>query len=327
MLLYREVTMIVGIVGAGTMGTDIAHLSIEHNYHVIVHDTDETQLKLAYEIITKRLDRYIAEKRLEQAKRGEIISRLKLHNNIKDMRNADIIIECVPEDVALKRDVFKALDAVCKSGAILASNTSSLSVTTIASATKRPEYVVGIHFMNPVPVMRLVEVVRAIETSEHTVQLALELVRRAGKTAVVCKDFPGFIVNRCARPYYGEALAMLSQGRSAAEIDAAMTAAGYRLGPFALIDLIGADIKRIKAAVLHSAVGELAFGDPLWVGVGEIHLRLEGLGESGGGDDDDVRLARFYADHQRIPGEWRDALDGRLWSRVHCSSMPPSARR
>ncbi|MPM87160.1 hypothetical protein SDC9_134254 [bioreactor metagenome] len=99
-----------------------------------------------------------------------------------------------------------------------------------------------------------------------------------------------------------------------------------QLVPPGLPDLVAGEVG-IKAAVLHSAVGELAFGDPLWVGVGEIHLRLEGLGESGGGDDDDVRLARFYADHQRIPGEWRDALDGRLWSRVHCSSMPPSARR
>ena len=259
MLLYREVTMIVGIVGAGTMGTDIAHLSIEHNYHVIVHDTDETQLKLAYEIITKRLDRYIAEKRLEQAKRGEFISRLKLHKNIRDMRNADIIIECVPEDVALERDVFKALDAVCKSGAILASNTSSLSVTTIASATKRPEYVVGIHFMNPARVMRLVEIVGGIATTRETIESVKSFVKSLGKTPVESKDFPGFVLNRILMPMINEAIFTLYEGAANAEtIDKTMTLGlNLPMGPLQLADMIGLDVVLAITAELYKG-----FGDP-----------------------------------------------------------------
>lgn len=259
MPLYREVTMIVGIVGAGTMGTDIAHLAIEHNYHVIVHDTDETQLKLAYEIITKRLDRYIAEKRLEQTKRGEIISRLKLHKNIKDMRNADIIIECIPEDIALKREVFKALDAVCKSGAILASNTSSLSVTTIAAATKRPEYVVGIHFMNPARVMRLVEIVGGIATTRETIESVKSFVKSLGKTPVESKDFPGFVLNRILMPMINEAIFTLYEGAANAEtIDKTMTLGlNLPMGPLQLADMIGLDVVLAITDELYKG-----FGDP-----------------------------------------------------------------
>ncbi|MGQ9843162.1 MAG: 3-hydroxyacyl-CoA dehydrogenase family protein [Spirochaetota bacterium] len=251
--------MLLGIVGSGTMGTDIAHLAIENNYDVILHDIDESQLKHAYETITRRLDRYVEEKRLELSKRGQIISRLKLHKNIKDLHKADIIIECIPEDIALKKNVFKSLDAVCKTGTILASNTSSLPITSIAAATKRPEYVICIHFMNPARAMRLVEIVGGIATTRETIESAKSFVKSLGKTPVESKDYPGFVLNRILMPMINEAIFTLYEGAATAEtIDKTMKLGlNLPMGPLQLADLIGLDV--VLAIIEELFEG---FGDP-----------------------------------------------------------------
>ncbi len=251
--------MLVGIVGSGIMGTDIAHLAVENGYNVILHDIDEAQLKHAYDTIALRLDRYVTEKRLDQSLRGTIISRLKLHKNIKDLHKADIIIECVPEDIDVKKNVFKSLDTICKAGVILASNTSSLPITGIAAATKRPEYVIGIHFMNPARAMRLVEIVAGIATTRETTESAKSFVKSLGKNPVESKDYPGFVLNRILMPMINEAIFTLYEGAANAEtIDKTMKLGlNLPMGPLQLADMIGLDVVLAIIEELYKG-----FGDP-----------------------------------------------------------------
>ena len=158
------------------------------------------------------------------------------------MAPADLVIEAVAERLEVKQALFRALEEVVAPDAVLATNTSSLSVAAVAAGLRHPGRVLGLHFFNPAPAMKLVELVAAPGTAEAALHLARQVTEAAGKTVIACPDRPGFVVNRCARPFYGEALALLEEGRTAGEIDAAMTAAGYRIGPFGLIDLIGADV-------------------------------------------------------------------------------------
>jgi 3-hydroxybutyryl-CoA dehydrogenase len=248
-----------GIVGAGVMGTDIAHLAAESGFQVILYDIDENQLKLAFETIEKRLNRYLEEGRIEQNRIGEIKSNIKLHYNIEDLRNADIVLESVTEELAIKQSVFKDLDKICKGGVVIATNTSSISVTAIASVTKRPESVIGMHFMNPARAMKLVELVCGLATTMETFEMAKTVVKRFGKVFVKSKDFPGFLSNRIFMPMINEAMFALYEGAGTVEaIDKVMKLGmNMPMGPLELADMIGLDVVLAIMEVLY-----VGFSDP-----------------------------------------------------------------
>jgi 3-hydroxybutyryl-CoA dehydrogenase len=248
-----------GIVGAGVMGTDIAHLAAETGFQVILYDIDESQLKLAFETIRNRLNRYLEENRIEQNRIGEIQSRIKLHYNIEDLCNADMVLETVTEDLAIKQGVFKELDNACKGGVVIATNTSSISITAIASVTKRPESVIGMHFMNPARAMKLVELVCGLATTRETFETAKSVVKRFGKELVKSKDFPGFLSNRIFMPMINEAMFALYEGAGTVEaIDNVMKLGmNMPMGPLELADMIGLDVVLAIMEVLY-----VGFSDP-----------------------------------------------------------------
>ncbi len=234
----------VGIVGAGTMGAGIAQVAALSGCEVLLHDLSASILAGAMDRINRELEAAIQKGRLDRMSKREVIARIHPRPDFHDLAQGALIIEAALEDLQVKREIFSRLDATCRQEAILATNTSSLSITTIASITKRPDRVVGMHFFNPAPSMKLVEVVRGRDTSETTVQAVVELAKRFGKTPVVVKDSPGFVVNRVARPFYGEALRILGEGiATVEEIDRIVKKeGGFIMGPFELMDLIGIDI-------------------------------------------------------------------------------------
>lgn len=234
----------IGILGAGTMGSGIAQVAAVSRFDVILHDTDNDVLKSAMDRIKADLRRSVEKGRLSATEATEALSAIHPRKNFGDMGNADFIIEAAVEDLDVKKEIFKKLDAIVAPDVILATNTSSLSITAIASLTKTPESVVGMHFFNPPPSMKLVEVVRGKQTSDKTMKTACDLAVKLGKSPVVCKDTPGFIVNRVARPFYGEALRLLGEGvATVEEIDRIVKLeGGFKMGPFELMDLIGIDI-------------------------------------------------------------------------------------
>jgi 3-hydroxybutyryl-CoA dehydrogenase len=234
----------VGIVGAGTMGTDIAHLAAEFGFRVILFDKDELVLGKSFEKIRDRLCRYRRENRIADDRMSEVLSNIKIHSKLDDMVNADIVIETVTEDFELKKSVFRSLDSICRQGVVLASNTSSLSITALASATKRPESVIGIHFINPARVMKLVEIVSGMATTRETVETAKELTKKLGKVHAESQDYPGFLLNRILVPMINEAIYALYEGAgSAASIDRVMKQGmNLPMGPLELADMIGLDV-------------------------------------------------------------------------------------
>lgn len=244
---------IVGVVGAGQMGSGIAHVFAQHAYRVLVYDISETQLDKALKSIELNLER--------QAKKGVvfdtgiqgILQRITLTRNLNDFSDCDLVVEAASENETLKFDLFRKLDEVVKTEAILASNTSSISITRIAAATKRPDRVVGMHFMNPVPIMQLVEVIRGIATSEETFQSVGHLVALLGKEMAVAQDYPGFIVNRVLIPMINEAAFALYEGIASAEdIDKGMKlGTNQPMGPLQLADFIGLDTVLAICNVLH----------------------------------------------------------------------------
>lgn len=249
----------LGVLGAGTMGAGVAQVAAEGGLAVLVHDPLEGATQRAIERIGGFLERKVAKEQLKQADAAEALARLRPVESVEALAAADLVVEAIPEDLALKRDAFRRLDATAAPTAILATNTSSLSVASIAAATSHPGRVVGMHFFNPVPLMALVEVV-AGPMSESAVTDAVALVaRRLGKTPVVAADTPGFIVNRVARPYYLEAFRILGEGAAGIEaIDGAMRGIGFRMGPFELIDAIGADVN----LAVSISVFDQFFADP-----------------------------------------------------------------
>lgn len=245
----------IGIVGLGAMGLGIAQVFAQAGHPVRATDAVDGARTSARDRMAAALEPRVAKGAMTSADRDATLARLTVVNRLENTAPADLVIEAVAERLEVKQAVFRALEPLLAPDAVLATNTSSLSVAAIARGLARPGQVLGLHFFNPAPVMKLVELVAHPGTSPTALALARNLAEGAGKTVIACADRPGFIVNRCARPYYGEALAMLEEGRSPGEIDAAMVAAGYRLGPFALIDLIGADIN-------------LAATESLWAGMG-----------------------------------------------------------
>jgi 3-hydroxybutyryl-CoA dehydrogenase len=236
-------TGLVGVVGAGTMGSGIAETAARAGCTVRLHDAFPEAVSRALERIERSLRRSVEKGKLEEAEAKIILSRLEPAPDLSDLAGAPVVIEAAPEDRDLKEDLFRRLDVACPAPTTLASNTSSLSVTSLQSAVADPARVVGMHFFNPAPVMRLVEIIAGARSGEPALVAAEALARRLDKTPVRASDTPGFIVNRVARPFYGEALRMLGEGIADVDvIDDAVRALGFRMGPFELMDLIGVDV-------------------------------------------------------------------------------------
>ncbi len=248
--------MIIGVVGLGTMGLGIAQVFAAAGFQVMATDAIEPARTSAPLRLRAALEPRVAKGAMTAETMEATLANLHIVDGLEAMSNAHLVIEAILETLPAKQSLFAALEAILSPEAVLATNTSSLSVTSIAQGLTHPERLLGMHFFNPAPVMKLVEIVAHPGTSDVALNLARRLSEDAGKTVIQCPDRPGFIVNRCARPFYGEAMAMLEEGRSAVEIDAAMLDAGYKIGPFSLIDLIGADInlaatEGIQAGLQH----------------------------------------------------------------------------
>ena len=247
--------MIVGVVGAGTMGAGIAQLCLQAGHEVLLHDVDEAAIARGRVRIADGLGRLEAKGRLAAGERDRLLGLLADAHAIGELAGeADVVIEAALESLPLKRTIFSALDQGTRPDALLATNTSALSVTAIAEATTRPERVIGLHFFNPAPLMPLVEVVGTDLSSSAALEQGIEFARALGKTPVACRDAPGFIVNRINRPFTLEALRMAEAGEAGIlNIDGAIREAGYPMGPFELMDLVGVDVNLAVAESLYEA--------------------------------------------------------------------------
>ena len=246
------------MVGSGVMGNGIAHVCALSGFATALVDIDGKALDRAMGVVGKNLGRQVARGSIAEEQKQAALDRIEPSTAFDAVATASVVIEAVPERPALKYEVFKEIDGLAPADAILASNTSSISITAIGARTRRPKQVVGMHFMNPVPVMKLVEVVRGLATSDATVRTVLELSRALGKTPVEARDFPGFVSNRILAPMINEAVFALMEGVAEADaIDAVMTLGmNHPMGPLALADLIGLDTCLNILEVLHAELGD-----------------------------------------------------------------------
>ena len=253
-----EDVKIVGVLGAGTMGSGIAQVCAMAGYEVILRDIEDRFIERGMENIRKSLEKFASKGKLSEDVET-IIGRIKTTTKLEDLADADVVIEAIIEDMAAKKETFKQLnDIVKREDAIFATNTSTLSVTEMASVTRKPENFVGIHFMNPVPLMKGVEIVRGLLTSEETLSFAVEFTKKLGKEPVVCKDSPGFISNRILMPWINEGIWVLYEGiATKEEIDRGMRLfTNVPMGPLELADLIGLDICLAAIETLHRELGD-----------------------------------------------------------------------
>jgi len=258
----------VAVIGAGTMGRGIAHVAALGGYRTILEDVLPAALRRAQDEIRGNLDKAIELKKVSADDAAAALGRLEYAGSVEEAaREADVVIEAVPEEMESKIEIFTLLDKICRPGTILASNTSSLSITEIASVTYRPKKCVGMHFFNPVHKMKLLEVVRALETDEETLAAAAEVGRRMGKEVVVIRESPGFITSRINAMIGNEAFYMLQEGiASAADIDKALKLGlNHPMGPFELVDLVGLDTRLHILEYLHKTMGEKYRPAPLLV--------------------------------------------------------------
>jgi 3-hydroxybutyryl-CoA dehydrogenase len=235
----------VAVIGAGTMGNGIAHTFAQNGYKVNLIDISESALKKALETISKNLDRMVAKDLISEEKKAETLSNITIYTTIKEgTTNVKLVIEAASENIDLKRDIFKQLDTICLDETILATNTSSISITDLASVTSKPQQVIGMHFMNPVPIMPLVEVIKGYNTSEATVKTIVDISHALGKTPVEVHDFPGFVANRILIPMINESIETLYNGVAGVhEIDTVMKLGmAHPMGPLQLADFIGLDV-------------------------------------------------------------------------------------
>lgn len=235
----------VAVIGAGTMGNGIAHTFAQNGYKVNLIDISESALKKALETISKNLDRMVAKDLISEEKKAETLSNITIYTTIKEgTTNVKLVIEAATENIDLKRDIFKQLDAICSNETILATNTSSISITDLASVTSKPQQVIGMHFMNPVPLMPLVEVIKGYNTSEATVKTIVDISNALGKTPVEVHDYPGFVANRILMPMINESIETLYNGVAGVhEIDTVMKLGmAHPMGPLQLADFIGLDV-------------------------------------------------------------------------------------
>lgn len=255
--MFMEIKTIM-VVGAGQMGSGIAQVAAEAKYNVLLCDLEAAYLARAVQSIDRLLSRAVEKGKLAAALRQDILSRIATTTELDRAAEVELVIEAVTENVEVKKGIFLQLDKVCGADTIMASNTSSIPLTQLASFTKRPDRVVGMHFMNPVPLMQLVEVIRAQATSDDTFNAAMSVVARMGKTGVEVNDYPGFVINRVLIPMINEAAVCLQEGVASAEaIDTVMKlGANHPLGPLALADLIGLDVCLSIMEILHAGLGD-----------------------------------------------------------------------
>ncbi len=256
----------IAVIGAGTMGRGIAYAAALGGYRTILEDNSATALELGLAYIREALEQGVARAKVTPQQKESALARLGTARSVEDAcREADLVIEAVPEEMELKIEIFTLLDKFAKPGSIFASNTSSLSITEMAAVTCRPEKCVGMHFFNPVPKMKLLEVVRALETSQDTLAACREVGRRMGKEVVVVRESPGFITSRINALIGNEAFALLEEGIASAEdIDKAVKLGlNHPMGPFELVDLVGLDVRLSILEYLHKTLGEKYRPSPL----------------------------------------------------------------
>jgi len=248
----------IGVVGAGQMGNGIAQVAAHSGLQVVMSDIADSFVQKGLGTISKNLDRMVEKGKISSQNKNETMGKIKGTIQLKDMANADFVVEAAVENETLKLNIFKELDQVCRKEIILSSNTSSISITKIASATQRPSQVIGMHFMNPVPVMQLVEIIRGLQTSQETFNTVKSLTEKMGKTPVEANDFPGFISNRILMPMINEAVYTLFEGVGTPEaIDTVMKLGmNHPMGPLTLADLIGLDTCLAIMEVLYKGFGD-----------------------------------------------------------------------
>jgi 3-hydroxybutyryl-CoA dehydrogenase len=252
------VTEVIGVVGAGTMGNGIAQVAARAGYSVVMHDVREEFIDRGMKAIDKSLQRDVEKERLDADSKQGIVKRIRTTTDFAAFSEASLVVEAVTENLAVKTEVFKSLDQVTPPHCILASNTSSISITKLGAATKRPDKVIGMHFMNPVPVMKLVEVIRGMATSDETYERVRTLSEQLGKTALDCQDSPGFVSNRVLMPMINEAVFTLYEGVASREsIDGIMKLGmNHPMGPLTLADFIGLDVCLAIMNVLYEGLGD-----------------------------------------------------------------------
>jgi 3-hydroxybutyryl-CoA dehydrogenase len=248
----------IGVIGSGTMGNGIAHVCARSGYDVILFDVNREALDRGLATISRNLDREVAKNKLSKSDKSAAFSRIVPATEIEALETADFIIEAIVENFDAKLSVLKAVDAISPSHVIMASNTSSISITRMASGTQRADRVIGMHFMNPVPVMTLVEVVRGLATSNETCQKTMEMAKSLGKTPVEVNDYPGFVSNRVLMPMINEAVYCVMEGVGSPDaVDSIMKLGmNHPIGPLALADLIGLDVCLSILEVLQSGLGD-----------------------------------------------------------------------
>jgi 3-hydroxybutyryl-CoA dehydrogenase len=249
---------LIGVVGAGTMGNGIAQVASRAGYEVVMRDVSEQFLQRGLQAIDKSLQRDVDKERLSESEKQLIIGRIKTTTQLSELVEASFVIEAITEDQDIKTNLFKELDQIVSADAILASNTSSISITKLAGATNRPDKVIGMHFMNPVPLMKLVEVIRGLATSNETYEKVRQLSETLGKTPLDCQDSPGFVSNRVLMPMINEAIFTLYEGVATREsIDGIMKLGmNHPMGPLTLADFIGLDVCLAILNVLYEGLGD-----------------------------------------------------------------------
>jgi 3-hydroxybutyryl-CoA dehydrogenase len=274
----------IGVVGAGTMGNGIAQVAAQIGCDVVMRDIEDSFVERGIKSVDKFLSKSVEKGKLPADEKQKIMGRIKGTTNLSDLKDVDFVVEAVIEDLALKKSVFKELDNLCRPEVILSSNTSSMSITEIAASTKRPDKICGMHFFNPVPLMRLVEIIRGYSTSDQTMTTATELAKKMGKITVeVKKDSPGFIVNRIMIPHMIEAIKIVEEGiASVQDVDTAVkNGLNYPMGPFELMDLTGIDIAYFVTEYFHKELNkELKWVSPNLL---KTMIRAGRLGRKTGG--------------------------------------------
>jgi 3-hydroxybutyryl-CoA dehydrogenase len=249
---------LIGLVGAGTMGQGIAQVALQSGFRVMLRDLDDRLVQQARSRIDKGLDRLVESGKISELQKTDMLKGLATTVALTDLKGVDVVIEAATEDFGVKKSIFQELDRLCRPSAILASNTSSISITKIGAVTRRADKVIGMHFMNPVPILPLVEVIRGMETSAETAAATHDLAKRMGKTTVEAKDFPGFLANRILMPMINEAIFALMEGVGTVDaIDNVMhLGMKHPMGPLALADLIGLDVCLAVLRSLHEGLGD-----------------------------------------------------------------------
>lgn len=249
---------IIGVIGAGTMGNGIAQTAAGAGFDVVMCDVSAEFVERGVANISKSLDRFVKKESMTEEQKAEVLARISTTTNLDDVKNCSLVVEAASENFEIKKQIFEKLDAICGSDAILSSNTSSISITKIAATTKRPDKVIGMHFFNPVPLMKLVEVIRGIATSDETYAKVKSLSEQLGKVPVECNDYPGFVSNRVLMPMINEAIFALHEGVATKEsIDEIMKLGmNHPMGPLTLADFIGLDVCLAILNVLHEGLGD-----------------------------------------------------------------------